>query len=165
MLEEHGVCTVAEGEQADICLINTCTVTETANSKCRQQIRKMVRENPQAVVIVTGCYAQLSPKEVAGIEGVDLIVGSNEKGEILQFLADRLQWNCSFQEGGCVRAATELQLTRKGDCGDSCDRASEGYSQLCAIVLARRAYALLAEGAGRVRLLLHVLCYSLCTRQ
>lgn len=102
MLEEHGVCTVTEGERADICLINTCTVTETANSKCRQQIRKMVRENPQAVVIVTGCYAQLSPKEVAGIEGVDLIVGSNEKGEILQFLADRLQWNCSLQEGGDV---------------------------------------------------------------
>lgn len=102
MLEEHGVCTVTEGERADICLINTCTVTETANSKCRQQIRKMVRENPQAVVIVTGCYAQLSPKEVAGIEGVDLIVGSNEKGEILQFLADRLQWNCSLQEGGAV---------------------------------------------------------------
>lgn len=102
MLEEHGVCTVTEGERADICLINTCTVTETANSKCRQQIRKMVRENPQAVVIVTGCYAQLSPKEVAGIEGVDLIVGSNEKGKILQFLADRLQWNCSLQERGAV---------------------------------------------------------------
>lgn len=102
MLEEHGVCTVTEGERADICLINTCTVTETANSKCRQQIRKMVRENPQAVVIVTGCYAQLSPKEVAGIEGVDLIVGSNEKGEILQFLADRLQSNCSLQERGDV---------------------------------------------------------------
>lgn len=124
MLEEHGVCTVTEGERADICLINTCTVTETANSKCRQQIRKMVRENPQAVVIVTGCYAQLSPKEVAGIEGVDLIVGSNEKGEILQFLADRLQWNCSLQERGDVsgqqrncslqeRGAVETHVTER----------------------------------------------------
>ena len=98
MLEEYGVSTLTEGAGADICIINTCTVTETANSKCRQQIRKMVREHPQAVVIVTGCYAQLSPQEVAGIEGVDLIVGSNEKGEILQFLADRLQWNCSLRE-------------------------------------------------------------------
>lgn len=114
MLEEHGVCTVAEGEQADICLINTCTVTETANSKCRQQICKMVRENPQAVVIVTGCYAQLSPKEVAGIEGVDLIVGSNEKGEILQFLADRLQWNCSFQEGGMCQGSNGIAAYKKG---------------------------------------------------
>ena len=125
MLEEHGVCTVTEGEQADICLINTCTVTETANSKCRQQIRKMVRENPRAVVIVTGCYAQLSPKEVAGIDGVDLIVGSNEKGEILQFLADRLgkeidaseegdvqglQWHCNIRE---KEEAVETHVTQR----------------------------------------------------
>ena len=115
MLEERGVSTVTEKEQADICLINTCTVTETANSKCRQQIRKMVREHPKAVVIVMGCYAQLSPQEVAGIEGVDLIVGSNEKGEILQFLADRLMAPVSAQESGgeAKTAVVETHVTQR----------------------------------------------------
>lgn len=113
MLEEYGVSSVSETEQADICLINTCTVTETANSKCRQQIRKMVREHPQAVVIVTGCYAQLSPQEIAGIEGVDLIVGSNEKGEILQFLADRLMDPVNKRDARDARDASEM--TKRDD--------------------------------------------------
>ena len=100
MLEDLGVKTAGKGEPADICLINTCSVTETADSKCRQQIRKMSKEHPGAFIIVTGCYAQLSPQEIEKIDGVDLILGSNEKGEMLQFLSERLGGNAADEEGG-----------------------------------------------------------------
>lgn len=88
MLQEMGVRTVQKGERADICLINTCSVTEVADQKCRQAIRRLVRENPGAFVVVTGCYAQLEAEEVAGIEGVSLVLGSNEKANLIQFLSD-----------------------------------------------------------------------------
>ena len=79
LLQEYGVTNVADGEQADICLINTCSVTEVADRKCRQAIRRMVREHPGAFVVVTGCYAQLESEAISKIEGVDLVLGSNEK--------------------------------------------------------------------------------------
>ena len=88
MLQELGVRTVQKGEKADICLINTCSVTEVADKKCRQIIHRMVRENPGAFVVVTGCYAQLEAEEVAKIEGVSLVLGSNEKANLVQFLSD-----------------------------------------------------------------------------
>ena len=88
MLQELGVRTAAKGEKADICLINTCSVTEVADKKCRQQIHRMVRENPGAFVVVTGCYAQLEAEEVAKIDGVSLVLGSNEKANLIQFLSD-----------------------------------------------------------------------------
>ena len=91
MLQELGVRTAAKGEKADICLINTCSVTEVADKKCRQQIHRMVRENPGAFVVVTGCYAQLEAEEVAKIDGVSLVLGSNEKANLIQFLSEA--WN------------------------------------------------------------------------
>lgn len=88
MLEQMGVTTVKKGEKADICLINTCSVTEVADHKCRQAIHRMVREHPGAFVIVTGCYAQLESEKVSKIEGVDLVLGSNEKANLIQYLND-----------------------------------------------------------------------------
>ena len=88
MLQEMGVQTVAKGEQADICLINTCSVTEVADHKCRQAIHRLVRQHPNAFVVVTGCYAQLRPEQVSKIEGVDLVLGANEKANLIQFLSD-----------------------------------------------------------------------------
>ena len=88
MLQELGVRTAQKGEKADICLINTCSVTEVADKKCRQIIHRMVRENPGAFVVVTGCYAQLEAEEVAKIEGVSLVLGSNEKANLIQFLSE-----------------------------------------------------------------------------
>ena len=88
MLSELGVQTAKKGEQADICLINTCSVTEVADHKCRQAIHRLVRENPGAFVVVTGCYAQLEPARVSRIEGVDLVLGSNEKANLIQFLSE-----------------------------------------------------------------------------
>ena len=90
-LYDMGVREAKKTEQADICLINTCSVTEVADHKCRQIIHRMVRQNPGAFVIVTGCYAQLESATVAKIEGVDLVLGSNEKADLVQYLSDA--WN------------------------------------------------------------------------
>ena len=88
LLQEMGVRTAEKGEQADICLINTCSVTEVADHKCRQAIHRMVRQHPGAFVVVTGCYAQLEAEKVAKIDGVDLVLGSDEKANLVQFLSE-----------------------------------------------------------------------------
>ncbi len=86
MLCEAGVVAAKRGEEADICIVNTCSVTEVADSKSRQAIRRMAREHPQAAVVVTGCYAQLRPDDVAEIEGVALVAGTEQKGRIPEYL-------------------------------------------------------------------------------
>lgn len=88
LLRELGVVTARKGEQADLCIVNTCSVTEVANHKCRQAIHRMVRQHPGAFVVVTGCYAQLSSEEVSRIEGVHLVLGSDEKARLVQFLSE-----------------------------------------------------------------------------
>lgn len=88
MLADLGVRIADEGDVADICLVNTCSVTEVADHKCRQAIHRLVRNNPGAFVIVTGCYAQLESESVSKIEGVDLVLGSDEKANLVQFLSD-----------------------------------------------------------------------------
>lgn len=88
MLGEMGVVPVGKDEKADICLVNTCSVTEMADHKCRQAIHRLVRQNPGSFVIVTGCYAQLDSEEVSKIDGVDLVLGSNEKANLIQYLSD-----------------------------------------------------------------------------
>lgn len=85
-LKEVGVRTVRKGEQADICVVNTCSVTEVADRKCRQAINRLVKNHPDAFVVVTGCYAQLKPERIADIEGVNLVVGAEQKGEILALI-------------------------------------------------------------------------------
>lgn len=88
LLGEMGVVEAEDGEKADICLVNTCSVTEMADHKCRQTIRRLVRENPGAFMVVTGCYAQLDSEKVSKMGGVDLVLGSNEKADLLQYLND-----------------------------------------------------------------------------
>ena len=88
MLQEMGVVTAQKGEQADLCLINTCSVTDVADHKCRQAIHRLVRENPGAFVVVTGCYAQLEAERVSQIDGVSLVLGSTEKANLIQFLSE-----------------------------------------------------------------------------
>ena len=82
----QGIRSVRPQEEADICVINTCSVTELADKKCRTMIRKAAREHPGAFVIVTGCYAQLSPEKVADIEGVDLVIGAEKKLDLAEYL-------------------------------------------------------------------------------
>ncbi len=95
LLEEMGVMEVSKGEKADICLINTCSVTDVADHKCRQAIHKLVRQNPGAFVVVTGCYAQLQTKKVSQIDGVSLVLGANEKANLIQYLSDA--WGMEHQ--------------------------------------------------------------------
>lgn len=88
ILKEAGVRTARKGEVADICVINTCSVTEVADKKCRQAIHRMAKENPGAFIIVTGCYAQLKPGQVADIEGVDLVLGAEQKADVMQYIGN-----------------------------------------------------------------------------
>lgn len=83
-----GVTRARKGQKADICVINTCSVTELADKKGRQAIRKVIQENPAAFVVVTGCYAQLKPEEIASIEGVDLVLGAEQKLDVVKYLDD-----------------------------------------------------------------------------
>ncbi len=85
-LAAAGISKTQKGQQADVCVINTCSVTELADKKCRQAIRKMIKQHPNAIVLVTGCYAQLKPTEIANIEGVDMVLGSDQKLDILSYL-------------------------------------------------------------------------------
>lgn len=87
-LKDAGVRTVRKGEKADIIVINTCSVTEVADKKCRQAIHRLVKNHPGAFVVVTGCYAQLKPDQVADIEGVDIVLGAEQKGELINYLGN-----------------------------------------------------------------------------
>ena len=88
LLAQTGIVEAKDGEVADLCLINTCSVTDVADHKCRQAIHRMVRKHPGAFVVVTGCYAQLEPERVSAIDGVDLVLGSNEKATLVDFLSN-----------------------------------------------------------------------------
>ena len=88
MLGEMGVRTARRGEKADICVVNTCSVTEVADKKCRQAIHRLVKQHPGAFVVVTGCYAQLKPDVVAAIDGVDVVLGAEQKKDLPKYLND-----------------------------------------------------------------------------
>ena len=79
---------VGANEVADVCVINSCSVTEHADKKCRNIIRKLHRRNPDAIIAVTGCYAQLKPSEIAEIEGVRIVLGNNYKGDLVKAILE-----------------------------------------------------------------------------
>lgn len=85
---KHGYNIVEYNDKADVYVINTCTVTENADKECRQIVRRALRNNPEAFVIVTGCYAQLRPDEIAQIEGVDAVMGTNEKFDLFNYIEE-----------------------------------------------------------------------------
>lgn len=85
-LGEAGYSIVKDGQVPDVCVVNTCSVTDTADKKSRQLINRLVRKYPNAFIIVTGCYAQLKPDEVATLPGVDLVLGANEKFDVVDYL-------------------------------------------------------------------------------
>ena len=109
-------------EKADIYLFNSCTVTENAEKECRQLVRRVLRKNPEAFVIVTGCYAQLRPEEIVDIHGVDAVLGSNEKFNLFTILNDFTK-----SELGCIYVGSLTEETEFGEAhsseGDSRTRA------------------------------------------
>lgn len=86
--ESGGYERVSDERDADICVINSCSVTEHADKKCRNLVRRIHRRNPQAIIAVTGCYAQLKPEEIAAIGGVDIVLGNNYKGELYKVTSE-----------------------------------------------------------------------------
>ena len=122
-LKARAVRTARKGEIADICVVNTCSVTEVADSKCRQAIHRLVRNHPGAIVVVTGCYAQLKPEQVSAMEGVDLVLGSNEKGQIVDAILERMQMmpeerKLAAHEHRTVRTADIRNFMPSCSCGD-----------------------------------------------
>ncbi len=86
LLADKGFIRAIDGDRPDIIVVNTCSVTELADRKCRQAIRSLVRRYPDATVLVTGCYAQLKPGEVAAIPGVDIVIGTNAKARLAEYI-------------------------------------------------------------------------------
>ena len=86
LFEDSGIAKVALEEQPDIFIVNTCSVTENADKRCKQLVRKVKRLNPECFVVIVGCFAQLKPNEIAKMDGVDMVLGANEKFNILTHL-------------------------------------------------------------------------------
>ena len=104
MLAERGLAQAEKGERPDLIIVNSCSVTELADKKCRQMIRSWARRYPQVPIVVTGCYAQLKPQEVAGLPGVVLVAGNDRKLKIADYV-DR------WLRDGVSR--TEITLTKE----------------------------------------------------
>ena len=109
-LLQQGHTRAKQGEEADICVINTCSVTDNADHKDRQTIHRIHRQNPNAIIIVTGCYAQLQPEQIAQIEGVDYVLGQNEKYEITQLVDDIERLRDSLEDASLQDAASGYSL-------------------------------------------------------
>ena len=142
-LKDAGIETVRRGETADVCVINTCSVTAVADRKCRQAIRKLVAQHPGSLVVVTGCYAQLQPQKVCNIPGVDLVLGAEEKGEVVSRILEILSENEGFIGAFTHRTAQIRSFMPSCSCGnrtryflkvqDGCDY----YCTYCTIPIAR----------------------------
>ncbi len=98
MLESHGLMRMNPGDEPDFIIINSCSVTEAADKKCRQTIRTFARRYPQAAIIVTGCYAQLKPDEVAALPGVALVAGNDRKALIADYVDRWMADACARKE-------------------------------------------------------------------
>ena len=112
-LLQRGHTRAKQGEEADICVINTCSVTDNADHKDRQIIHRIHRQNPNAIIIVTGCYAQLQPEQIAQIEGVDYVLGQNEKYEITQLVDKIERLRDSLEDASLQDAASGYSLEAK----------------------------------------------------
>ena len=114
LLAEHGFVPAARGEVPDVCIVSTCSVTALADSKCRQHIRHLIRQYPDALMVVTGCYAQLKGKEIAEIPGVDIVLGSEHKAQIADYV---LQWFEDHRQQLAVTPSLDIRSF-----SPSCDR-------------------------------------------
>ncbi len=107
--EQGGFVRVDPNSESDICVINSCSVTEHSDKKCRNLIRKLHRRNPGAIIAVTGCYAQLKPQEIAAIDGVDIVLSNNDKGELFKAVVALSANKCD--EAPLVTSCTTDELT------------------------------------------------------
>ncbi len=139
--QEQGFTKVDFKEHADIYVINTCSVTDSADKKSRAMIRQATRQNPAAFVVVIGCYAQLKPEEAASIEGVDLILGANDKFNITKYLENLDKLALSEMHGCTFNEIQDFQpASSYGDRTRSFLKVQDGcnyFCTYCTIPLAR----------------------------
>lgn len=141
LFAQHGIRRMQAGETPDICVVNTCSVTDLADKKCRRAIKALARKYPDATVIVTGCYAQLKSDEVAAIPGVDIVAGTDRKLDLLNYLDD---WMATHQPKTLITPTKDIRTfspsCSRGDrtryflkVQDGCDY----YCSYCTIPMAR----------------------------
>ena len=121
-LARQGVLPAEKGEHADICIINTCSVTDVADHKCRQAIHRITREHPGAFVVVMGCYAQLQPEQIAGFEGVDLVLGMEQKGDVIRYIKERMAQKHTLENGDACHEAIAVPTREIKTFVPSCSR-------------------------------------------
>ncbi|MBO5698903.1 MAG: tRNA (N(6)-L-threonylcarbamoyladenosine(37)-C(2))-methylthiotransferase MtaB [Bacteroidaceae bacterium] len=119
---EKGAVVASKNEKADLCIINTCSVTDVADAKCRQTIHKFIRNHPGAFVVVMGCYAQLQPQKIAEFEGVDLVVGMEHKGEIITLIEKHWEEKQGLKEGEACHKAIAVPTKDINTFVPSCSR-------------------------------------------
>ena len=107
----RGAISAGEDEPADVYIINTCTVTNIADRKSRQYIRRMKKVNPDALIVVTGCYAQVEPEEVAAMPEVDLVIGNGQKSMICEMVMEKL----SDKDVAAGDRNTEVHVLQRSD--------------------------------------------------
>ncbi|MBX6394171.1 MAG: radical SAM protein, partial [Alicyclobacillaceae bacterium] len=109
LFRQAGYVQVPFEEEADVYVINTCSVTNTGDRKSRQIIRRAIRRNPEATIVVTGCYAQVAPGEVAAIPGVDLVIGNDGRGRIVEWVEKVREERRPFQVVTNLRRVKEFE--------------------------------------------------------
>ena len=131
--EEGGFERVGVNDEADICVINSCSVTEHADKKCRNIIRKLHRRNPSAIIAVTGCYAQLKPQEIAAIDGVDIVLGNNDKGDLYKRVVElRSRGQAQVYSCDCEEITRFFAAFSTGDRSRSFLKVQDGCDYKCA---------------------------------
>lgn len=140
-MEEHGYVAVPFNEQADIYVINTCSVTDHADRKCKRIVKKALASNPEAYVVIIGCYAQLRPNEIAELEGVDLVLGAKEKFNLAEHLKGLEKGQKARVEAGHIKEVKEFKAGYSfGDRTRSFLKVQDGcnyFCSFCTIPLAR----------------------------
>lgn len=146
LFRDKGYASVKEGEIADVYVINTCTVTNLGDKKSRQFIRRARRQNKNAIVAVVGCYSQVAPDEIMKIEGVNLVIGTDERSKIVDFVEDLEPWDLVCHVGDImkVREFEELSIDQVTDKTRAFIKIQEGCNQYCS-------YCIIPYARGPIR--------------
>ena len=179
LFKDEGYLIVDFSESADVYVINTCTVTAMSDRKSRQIIRRAKKQNPDSIVVVTGCYAQVSPEEVLKIEGVNLVIGTNEKNTIPGAVKELIDSKKSLVHNiSCTHDFEEMHVTGYGSMTRAYIKIQEGCNQFCSYCIipyargpirsrrpeavVREAENLVAQGFSEIILVgIHIASYGL----
>ena len=131
-LQAAGYAKVEIDEQPDVLVINTCSVTDQADQKCRNIVRRAIKQNPDVFVAVIGCYAQLKPQEIAQIEGVSIVLGANEKFNLLQHIQKKEEEREKVVVGHIKEVQAFVPSFSSGDRTRTFLKVQDGCNYFCA---------------------------------